>query len=281
MIVFDFDGTLTDAEAEGAPFVRGYIEDIARLVGKAPDDPTIATHAADVIAQIVADPSRHAFMWGGHAVAPASVDPYLRMALVADVIFDRHQAFMTPRDREPLLRSVLYRYNYEKTRSVFRPGARALLAGLSGQRVHVVTNSGTAHVRGKISELDANTGDVAWLAEHVIGDAGKFIVEPEFAALPASLTIPGLERPILLRRRSYYDVLSRVLASEGSTFGDLTVVGDIFELDLAMPLAMGARVILMKNHATPPYEAAYVASHPNGRVAETLAEAGAILQGVR
>lgn len=278
MIVFDFDGTLTDAEAEGAPFVRGYLEDIARLVGKAPDDAEVAARAEAVIADIVSRPSQHAFYWGGFAVAPASVDPYLRMALVADAIFDHYGAFKTASDREPLLRSVLYRYNYEKTRSVFRDGARSLLAGLREQNVHVVTNSNTAHVCGKIAELDAGSGEVAWLSPRVVGDAGKFVVVQAADAMPETLTMPGLARPILLRRKPYYDVLSRLLAAANQTFDDLVVVGDIFELDLAMPLAMGARVILMANHATPPYEIAYVSAHARGHVARSLPEVAAALR---
>ena len=278
MIVFDFDGTLTDAEAEGAPFVRGYLEDIARLVGRAPDDAEVAARAEAVIADIVSRPSEHAFYWGGNAVAPASVDPYLRMALVADAIFDHYGAFKTASDREPLLRSVLYRYNYEKTRSVFRDGARPLLASLRDQNVHVVTNSNTNHVCGKIAELDGGSGEVAWLTPRVVGDAGKFVVAKAADAMPETLAMPGLARPILLRRKPYFDVLSRLLAAANQTFGDLVVVGDIFELDLAMPLAMGARVILMANHATPPYEIAYVNAHARGQVARSLPEVATALQ---
>ena len=38
VIVLDFDGTMTDAEAEGAPFRTGYIADIKTLVGAETDE---------------------------------------------------------------------------------------------------------------------------------------------------------------------------------------------------------------------------------------------------
>jgi hypothetical protein len=58
----------------------------------------------------------------------------------------------------------------------------------------------------------------------------------------------------------------------GASFADLTVVGDIFELDLALPLALGARVGLVASLYTPAYEQAFVAAHPRGRVFKDLTE---------
>jgi hypothetical protein len=52
----------------------------------------------------------------------------------------------------------------------------------------------------------------------------------------------------------------------------MVVVGDIFELDLALPLALGARVGLATGARTPPYEVAFVENHPRGRVLTSLHE---------
>jgi hypothetical protein len=62
-----------------------------------------------------------------------------------------------------------------------------------------------------------------------------------------------------------------VLADAHATFDQLVVIGDIFELDLALPLALGARVGLVASAHTPPYERAFVSAHPRGRVLEDLA----------
>ena len=50
LLVLDFDGTLTDAEAEGAPFRDGYLEDLALLTGR--DAAEIRAMAADFEAEI-------------------------------------------------------------------------------------------------------------------------------------------------------------------------------------------------------------------------------------
>jgi len=77
---------------------------------------------------------------------------------------------------------------------------------------------------------------------------------------------------VLLRRRMYHDILKSLLDAAGATFADLVVVGDIFELDLAMPLSLGARVGLFATDRTPPYERAFVEAHPRGGLIEDLAE---------
>ena len=50
------------------------------------------------------------------------------------------------------------------------------------------------------------------------------------------------------------------------------VFGDIFELDLSLPLAMGASVGLMANDFTPQWELDYLESHPRGHILRSLPE---------
>ena len=50
------------------------------------------------------------------------------------------------------------------------------------------------------------------------------------------------------------------------------MVGDIFELDLALPMALGARVGLVGNPRTPAYEREFVRASPRGRLIGRLDE---------
>jgi hypothetical protein len=273
-LVLDFDGTMTDAEAEGRPFREGYLEDLAWLVGRVPGDSEILAIADQVEAELAAAPASHAFMWMGRPVAPATVDPYLRMVPIANRILDKFGAVPSAEDRGRLLGSVLYKYNYAKTlgHPVFRSGAGAMLKDLDGTRTWIVTNSDTHAVAGKIAALDREAPGVAWLTSRVRGFARKFDVDDSWTGAPGEMTIPGLDRSVLLRRRSYFDILSEVLAEAGSSFEELVVIGDIFELDLAMPLALGARVGLVASPRTPDYERAFVTAHPRAKLIEDLSE---------
>lgn len=280
VIVLDFDGTMTDAEAEGQPFRVGYLEDLAALVGIGPDDADARARfdaiVAEVEAQLARHPERHPFRWKGKAVAPASVDPYLRMVPIADAIFDGFGAFANTTDRGRLTGGVLYKHNYglTKGRPVFRAGAAEVLRALAQADTYVVTNSHTAAVAEKIEILDRTSGGgVRWLAPRVRGNAQKFEVDEAWDGAPAELWVPGLaDRPVLLRRRCYHDRLRELVATAGASFADLTVVGDIFELDLALPLALGARVVLVVSEHTPGYEVDYVTNLDRGHVVRALGE---------
>jgi hypothetical protein len=272
VLVLDFDGTMTDAEAEGRPFRDGYLEDLCLLVGRAPGDPEVTAIAETVEAELARAPASHPFLWLGRAVAPATVDPYLRMVPIAHRILDRFGAIPDENDRGRLLSNVLYKYNYAKTlgRPVFRAGAAHVLRTLGGSPTWIVTNSDTHAVAGKVAALDREAPGVAWLTSRVRGFARKFDVDDHWDGAPTELALPGLDRPVLLRRRAYHDSLRTVLDEAGARWEDLVVVGDIFELDLAMPLALGARVGLVASPRTPAYERAYVTTHPRATLIENL-----------
>jgi hypothetical protein len=274
VLVLDFDGTMTDAEAEGRPFRDGYLEDLCALVGRPARDAEVTAIAEQVEAELRRAPEAHPFLWMGRPVAPATVDPYLRMVPIAHRILDRFDVIASAADRGRLLGSVLYKYNYAKTldRPVFRPGAGEVLRALRGTASWIVTNSDTDTVAGKLATLDAEAPGVGWWTERVRGHARKFDVDDAWTGAPESLALPGLDRPVLLRRRNYHAILRAILDEARAAPADLVVVGDIFELDLALPLALGARVGLVASQHTPAYERAFVAAHPHGRVIDDVRE---------
>ncbi len=280
MLILDFDGTVTDAEAEGAPFRAGYLADLALLVGV--DEDTVRLLAERIEREIAEDEQAFGWVFRGSIVAPANVDPYLRIMPVARRIFDHFGCFPGVLDRERLCDGILYRYNYAKSATVFRPGAREVLAGLDRSSTWVVTNSHADVVREKILRLGASENGenaLAWLSERVFGRAQKYLIDDDLHAVPASLPVPGLQRPVLLRRRVYFERLDALRQEQGVGWEDVLVVGDIFELDLSLPLALGARVALMAGPFTPDYERAFVAGHPRGHVLQSLAELKGLVGG--
>jgi len=261
VIVLDFDGTMTDAEAEGAPFFAGYVADLATLTGGKAEE--VRARAEALRDEMFANPTAYAAEFGTPpvAVAPAVVDPYLRMTPIARRLYDDAGVLTDPRDRDRV-GSLLYAHHYHETvrHPVFRPGAAELLRALGARAdldVWIVTNSGTDHVSSKIAALDATAGGgIAWLLSKVRGNAGKFKIDRAWTDGPADLKVDGLPRPILRQRRHYHDILAALC---GGDFARLTVIGDIFELDLSLPEALGARVGLVRGPYTPDYELAYLA----------------------
>jgi len=273
VLVLDFDGTMTDAEVEGKPYRQGYLEDVSTLSGLPLDE--VMTLAAQFDEEVSKNAHQYGWEFNGQIVAPAVVDPYLRMMPVARKIFDHSGTFLDPTDRTRILDGILYKYNYPKTANCFRDGSRAVLESFEGSATYVVTNSHTDPVRQKLTSLgaqDDGTCSLQWLVDRVHGSAKKYVIDDGFTLVDESMELPGLPRPVWLRRVNYHRVLTQVLADEGAGFDDLVVVGDIFELDLCLPFAMGARVGLLANDFTPEYEKSFLQSHPRGAVLHTVAE---------
>lgn len=273
LLIIDFDGTLTDAEEEGGPFQRGYLEDLSILTGLRRD--AVSEHASRFLAEIDRSPQDYGWTYEGRIVAPANVDPYVRMRTVAQMLFDRERVFLDSLDRTRLL-ELLYRENYPKTLRMFRGGARELLGALAGTNAYIVTNADDEPVHRKLRELmeePAGDRDFEWTVGRVCGTARKYLIDSALTEVPAELMIPGLARPVLLRRRCYFEVLDALRRRHGVEWSDVRVVGDTFELDGALPLALGATFGFLVNPRTPAYEQEFLASHPHAKVLHNLSEA--------
>lgn len=279
MLILDFDGTVTDAEAEGKPFRTGYLEDVATLTGRTLEDVLTMADAFEV--KVKEEQGRHGWMFDGHIVAPASVDPYLRIMPVARMIFDETNSFMSEQDRSRLLDGILYKYNYQKTEIAFKPEAKELLLRSQPHNPYILSNSHTEPIRKKIKMLgqeEDGTCSLDWLNDRVFGRAKKYMIDSTFDAVEASMQLEGLERPVLLRRHLYFQAIEELRLKQNVEWSDILVVGDIFELDLSLPLAMGARVALVVNDFTPEYEKNFLQSHPRGHVLDSLLDVFPLLE---
>lgn len=269
LIILDFDGTFTDTEEEGKPFTEGCVKHISILTKLVVEE--VRRRWAECAVRITADPASYPYTRNGHTVAPANVDPYLRMGAIVKMIFDELGIFAIDGDFTRVT-DLLFSINYGQGKSVFKQGARKTLESLERKQVYVVTNSDTDAVSGKMRALGRNPDrscSLAWLLPRVHGLARKFDIVPDFDG-PESMTLTDLARPVLLRRAHYYKVLNDLREAHGVSWEDVIVVGDIFELDLCLPLALGAEVVLVPNENTPDYERAFVASHEHGHVVHDL-----------
>jgi FMN phosphatase YigB (HAD superfamily) len=266
--ILDFDGTFTDVEREAAPFLSGYRRDLVERFG-----PQLAAEWETAEAEVRANPAAHGWQHGGVVVAPGNTDPYVRATVTASLLFDRHGLLPDPDARTETLQG-LYARNYGRAEPVFRPEAREVLEAIlaTGKPVYVVSNSDTTAVEHKLAVL----GPAGLDRLTVRGEARKYTVaEPSqsdarFEALPRTLTVEGLGRPLYLRRGPYYEVLRQVWTEAGTGPERTLVVGDIYELDLALPGHLGAEVHLLVRPTTPEHEPAMVRQRHGGGVSDDL-----------
>lgn len=247
LVVLDFDGTFTRVDDEAVPFLESYQAGLGALL-----DIPITSEWERARALIEADPDRYGWQHEGRIVAPSHADPYILATTIAQLLLQDHRGEVTPGVTESL-----FRESYAKAGTVFRHDAREVVASVLARDVpvFVVTNSHTDDVRRKIERLGIEPDRLA-----IHGDARKWmIVEPEetdprFEALPAELRVEGLGRPMHLRRGRYYEVLRLLWSQSGASPETTLVCGDIYELDLALPARLGARVHMVGRPSTPTYE---------------------------
>jgi phosphoglycolate phosphatase-like HAD superfamily hydrolase len=255
-VVLDFDGTFTDVVAEGAPFVRHFKNHLAEMIGR--DSQLVEADWRAEEAAVLA--GAHAFGWdiGGRVVAPATADPYLLSNCVARQLMGRYGALPDPTERHEALQT-LYREAYKLTGTAFKPEAKEVLEALlaTGLPVCVVTNAHTDLVEAKLDRLAPKGRERL----KVKGDARKYLIEDpqpmdaRFSALPETTSFQELlPRPVYLRRGRYYEALRDIWSQTGTGPESTLVAGDIYELDLALPSALGAHVQLVARDNALAYE---------------------------
>ncbi len=253
LVVLDFDGTFTRVDDEAAPFLVAYKQGLAELLGGDVDGEWERATAI-----IEADPDRYGWEYEGRIVAPSHADPYIFATSVAQILLHEHGA------ERSALTERLYRDAYAKAATVFRDDAREVVEAVLalGVPVFVVTNSRTTDVTRKSARLEARGSERLTIR----GDACKWMLVPatagdtRFDALPEELRVPGLGRPILVRRGRYFDALRQIWDETGATAAGTLVCGDIYELDLALPALLGAQVHMVGRPSTPAYERDAVAA---------------------
>jgi phosphoglycolate phosphatase-like HAD superfamily hydrolase len=271
-VVLDFDGTFTDAAAEGAPFVQHFRRRLSEELGR----DVMEAGWADVEAGELASNEEHGWEVGGRIVAPATADPYLLANFVARRLCDRLGVMQDKAERAALL-DTLYREAYAQVGMAFKPEAKEVLEALlaTGLPIWVVTNAHTDLVDAKLDKLAPKGRERL----QVKGDARKYLIEEpqpsdaRFAALPESISFAQglLPRPVYLRRGKYYEALSDIWKKTGTGPESTLVAGDIYELDLALPAALGSHVQFVARDNALPYEVkAMEALGPRGGVDKSL-----------
>lgn len=268
LVVLDFDGTFTDVEKEGAPFLEKYVEVYRDLVGR-----DVSKEWAEE-SERLASPEA-AWIVAGQAVAPATCDPYIRATCIAHEILGRLHRFPDLALRTDVLQ-VIYSYCYRFSAQVFRNDAQVALTRIkaAARDVYVVTNSETSAVRKKLSAI--GFGELP-----VIGNARKYVVDASHASTLTlqDIRVPDLSRPLLVRRPNYAKVLNDLWMETGIAPENTIVCGDIFELDLALPLRLGARAHLVERANTLAFERAVMSQFGSrATLGQTLLEAAAVIE---
>lgn len=240
-VVLDFDGTLTDVWKEALPFSSVYKEKLRKFLDISHDQ--LEKRFSDAVKTIRANPGKYGWENNGLIVAPATVDPYILHRSVAKLLIA-----LTSEQLDQM-----FTESYQHTDTIFRPSAKRLLSFLrdTGTCI-IVTNSDPQIIEKKLITLLGKNHGLS-----IRGFAKKYDLDPTWNEVPETIQPKGFPRPVYLRRKAYGNILQRI----GHV--DL-VIGDIYDLDLALPEALGIPTILIATKETPLWETAYYKRHPTG-----------------
>ena len=257
VIIFDFDGTCT-VPTTGADesFLHAHQAGFAELLGKTPGWAEAVYAQARLL--ICANPEHYGWEINGQIVAPALVDAFVEAQVCAQIILKKLGEDVQSWE---VRLNELYQKNYLLYQTVFRPELLTVFRELRalGTPFYIVTNSDPAKVQKR---LEALGDDAQWISPLVRGFAKKFLVTPGPENVPEYTFFPGLHRPVKLRKQHYYDVLTGIMEVHQVSWNKLTVIGDIAELDLAPPVAMGSYGHLVLGPNTPIFEKQWAETHP-------------------
>ncbi len=235
LIILDFDGTLTEVEKEALPYLASYKQDLQKLLSLSVEN--FENSWNDSATLIKNHPFGYGWKSDNKIVAPALADPYILCQTIANIIMDRFSLYQEPLKRIEVL-DTLYKDNYLKCNIVFRDQAEYFLETLCRHfHVCVVTNSRTDTVNHKLNILLKKPLPIT-----VFGNAKKYALVSDFSEIPESLNFAGFERPVYLRRKYYHQVIQEILYQQKTHISELLVFGDIFELDLALPLYLKSQL---------------------------------------
>jgi FMN phosphatase YigB (HAD superfamily) len=243
-IILDFDGTLTDTEKESIPAINKWHELFCEKTSI-----NINYHKEQIeknINEIILD-KKSGWIKNGKIIAPGAADPFVLVTTAYQKIIqkyineEKYPLAKNQADIDTLLYE-LFTKSYTFSDTVFREGAKEFLNELySKYDIVIVTNSKTDSVRAKLNQLND-------YIIPIIGNAKKYDIDNIMLNIQESINLENFPRPIFLRRLNYYNILSEFNPKT------TTVIGDIYELDLALPEYLKFNTIQIETSTTPKYE---------------------------
>lgn len=247
-VILDYDGTCTNIPVT----YERYSQEYFRIFSNEVSPLSVADWREGE--ETVRKQSPHAgWMLGGTPSAPAAADPYILAYEVSNYL-------KRSRKISKLIPPDIHSRAYETAHAPWRESAKRVLTSLAEREVRIifVSNSRTETIKARVDELLGDEGAVRDYIS-VEGDAAKFRIQEiawdksemskemlsAFADLPAAGIEHTLQRPIYIRRGSYFEAISRALGGDLNSLRATVFCGDIWELDLAMPAQLGARVHLI------------------------------------
>ncbi len=252
-LVSDFDGVWTNQEIE-AGYVWNYIlNTIASLTGETKE--TVDELLIGCKKEMDREPFEYGWFFEGSVAAYYQEDPFgdnnaifdyinragstrsysnfkQQIARIKEAVLAKTKMSLAEFSNDCFVKSTSQFKLEGKLKPVETAADVIKKLNSAGVEIVVVSNSKTEkieHLFRKAGQTVTNERAIKRGRLHAIGDAKKFVIERSFTELPEFMEIQGKFKTAL-RRKNYHKILLR----EKPDY----VIGDVFSLDLALPLYM-------------------------------------------
>ncbi|GEP50933.1 hypothetical protein FNO01nite_16050 [Flavobacterium noncentrifugens] len=255
-VVLDFDGTCTQIQVIYQAYLNDYFQNLIDFLQVNYADVSITSDEWQAAQQQIREHSPSAgWMLAGCPSAPAAADPYILADESAKFLLRKKEIYVSiPAD----INARAYAANPAPWRDdVYETINRLIENGID---IHFVSNSGTKMINGRLQELFEGVAGVPKKI-NVQSDAAKFKIcelawDNETVAKDNRILFnclapvawgnhESVTRPIYIRRGAYFEAICKVFNNNLQKLKSTVFCGDIWEMDLAMPHALGANVHLL------------------------------------
>lgn len=272
-IVLDFDGTCTQIPPIQDKYKASFLEHLKTIRGD-----ELGEHWESALELVRSVSPEAGWHLGGLPSAPAAADPFIHAGEAARILLELL-------GKPVLSDSACHRHADDANPTDWREEAREVFSAIQdlGVTIFIVSSSGTDKINSYLERLFPND-DARRRKVTVLGGAAKYKVQdlsqgesiPEslrrrFDELPREVKLEGLNRQVQLRRGAFFEKLCSIWGEDLDGPEKTLFCGDIWELDLAMPAALGLPVHLItraKPYTTYKYE--LEAARAKGTLSEDL-----------
>ncbi len=258
-LILDYDGVMSQIVQSGEAYRETLVHRLSMKAGLMID--SVVREFNRTMEKIMRKPWKYGCLVNGQCTAFGDEDPYMMCVSAAEALYNKNPDYRFC-DNEAYQR-FLEGLAHESAASAcpgVDGGVKEAIEELSGRADISVVSGGR---RERIcSALEA-----AGIELNVCGRTDKMKVDTGFDRVKRYLWVDYAKK-IELRRPDYYEILQS-LRGDGS-FSDMTVVGDVLSLDLALPCALGMKVVLKENPYTPGWSKEFVSQ--NGHVIGNLSQ---------
>ena len=254
-VVMDFDGTVTDLHSRSETYLNSFVEKMAKKIGM--NESELKELVGLATQAVINHPENYAWRNGNGTRVSAATDIFLITQQAAESVLKNLRINpslkIPPKNQVGRLMTNLFAYSRPLMEFVFQPGVGEFIDQLKeGGGLVIVTNSGTDQVKKDLGQLMGLDHGIP-----VVGNARKYFIDEKWSQGLQKEKFHPYPYPesVSLQRPLYYEVLTNLGAIK-------LVMGDMSELDLFLPQAMGIPTALKRSPTTPYWEVEYYDQKP-------------------